>query len=114
MVRSTVRLMTSNTPIRHIVLFKFNAATSAAVIAELSQAFAALPKLIEGVTAFEAGENNSPEGLSRGFTHAFALTFVNAAARDHYLPHAHHQAFVEHLKPHLEDVLVIDYDLALP
>jgi quinol monooxygenase YgiN len=104
--------MTNPIPIRHIVLFKFNADATAAVVAELSRAFAALPHLIEGVTAFEAGENNSPEGLNRGFTHAFTLTFVDAAARDHYLPHPQHQAFVERLKPFLEDVLVIDYALA--
>lgn len=104
-------MTTSSPPVRHIVLFKFNASATAAVIAELSQAFAELPKLIEGVSAFEAGENNSPEGLNRGFTHAFALTFVDAAARAHYLPHPKHLAFVERLKPYLEDVLVIDYDL---
>lgn len=104
--------MTTSTSIRHIVLFKFNASATPAVIAELSQAFAALPTLIEGVTAYEAGENNSPEGLSRGFTHAFALTFADAAARERYLPHPHHQAFVERLKPYLDDVLVFDYALA--
>lgn len=97
--------------IRHIVLLKFNDTCGASRIAELTQAFAALPSCIPGVTGFETGQNVSPEGLDRGFTHAFVLTFVDTAARDAYLPHAAHLAFVEQLKPCLADVLVIDYAL---
>ena len=43
--------------------------------------------------AFEHGVNNSPENLNQGFTHVYQLTFVNAAARDTYLPHPAHKAF---------------------
>lgn len=96
---------------QHIVLLRFNDTCAASRIAELAQAFAALPSSIAGITAFEAGENVSPEGLGHGFTHAFVMTFVDAAARDAYLPHAQHQAFVEQLKPCLADVLVFDYEL---
>lgn len=100
--------------IKHIVLVKFSQAASAAVVSELSNAFAALPSLIPGISAFEVGKNVSPEGLSHGFTHAFVMTFVDAAARDLYLPDAQHQAFVERLKPYLADVLVVDYELSAP
>jgi quinol monooxygenase YgiN len=97
--------------IRHIVLVKFTEATGPDKIAELSQAFAELPSRVPGITSYEAGENASPEGLNHGFTHAFVVTFVDAAARDAYLPHEQHQAFVERLKPCLADVLVVDYAL---
>ncbi len=97
--------------VKHIVLVKFTDTASATVVASLSRGFAALPSLIPGLTAFEAGANMSPEGLDHGFTHAFVMTFENIRARDAYLPHPHHQAFVEQLKPYLADVLVIDYAL---
>jgi hypothetical protein len=47
--------------------------------------------------------------LAKGFTHCFNLTFVDEAARATYLPHPDHLAFVEQLKPALDDVLVVDY-----
>ena len=97
--------------IRHIVLLKFNSAGTPTVISEITAAFAKLRDSIEGVIAFESGENNSSEGLHRGYTHAFVLTYVDAESRDRYLPHPHHQAFVALLKPFLDDVLVIDYAL---
>lgn len=95
--------------IRHIVLLRFSDNTSAAERRGIEVAFAALPAQIGGITAFEWGTNVSPEGLSKGFTHAFVLTFEDAAARDAYLPHRAHLDFVARLKPFLADVLVVDY-----
>ena len=96
-------------PIRHLVLLRFASDTPAVERRAIEAAFAALPGQINGITAFEWGTDVSPEGLSKGFTHAFAVTFEDAAARDAYLPHAAHVAFVARLKPHLADVLVFDY-----
>ena len=95
--------------VKHIVLVKFTETTGQTMVAELSQAFAELSSCIPGISEFETGQNVSPEGLNHGFTHAFVMTFVDLAARDAYLPHAKHQAFVERLKPCLADVLVVDY-----
>jgi hypothetical protein len=100
--------------VKHIVLLKFTDATGQTVVEALAQAFGALPSLIPGIVSFEAGENISPEGLSHGFTHAFEMTFVDLAARDAYLPHEQHQAFVQRLKPCLADVLVVDYVFPTP
>ncbi len=74
--------------------------------------FAALPDRIAGIVSFEAGVNNSPENLNRGLTHVFQLTFVDAAARDAYLPHPAHKQFGETLRQTgiMEEVFVIDYD----
>ncbi len=38
------------------------------------------------------------------------MSFRDAKGREAYLPHPAHKAFVEVLKPHLDKVLVIDYD----
>jgi len=97
--------------IRHLVLLRFASDTREADRRAIESAFAALPEKIDGITAFEWGIDVSPEGLSKGFTHAFALTFTDAAARDAYLPHPAHRAFVEQLKPCLADVLVFDYEI---
>ncbi len=95
--------------LRHLVLFRFKPTASAQEIAGLIEHFGRLPREIPGILGFEHGQNNSPEGLAKGLTHAFLVTFENAAARDAYLPHPAHKAFVERLGPSLDDVLVIDY-----
>lgn len=96
-------------PIRHLVLLKFKANTAPAQLQALEAAFAALASKISAVQNLEWGTNHSPEGLAKGFTHCFNLTFADDAARAAYLPHPDHLAFVEILKPVLDDVLVLDY-----
>ena len=95
--------------LRHLVLLRFKAQTSAQGVAGIERAFVALRDQIDGVRDLEWGTDVSPEGLAKGYTHAFLLTFDDATARDAYLPHPTHQAFVAQLKPLLDDVLVIDY-----
>ncbi|MEM6318942.1 MAG: Dabb family protein [Bacteroidota bacterium] len=95
--------------LRHVVLFKFKEGTAEADIKRVETAFSDLPNKIKEIKAYEWGTNNSPEGLDKGFTHCFFVTFSNEADRAVYLPHPDHQAFVEVLKPHLDDVLVLDY-----
>jgi hypothetical protein len=94
---------------RHLVLLRFAQETPDKEQRGIEAAFAALPTQIDGITAFEWGTDASPEGLAKGFTHAFVLTFVDAAARDAYLPHPAHLAFVARLRPCLADVLVFDF-----
>lgn len=100
--------------LRHLVLLKFKAEAAPAEVDSTVRAFAALRESIAGVSALEWGTDVSPEGLAKGFTHAFLLSFADAAARDAYLPHPAHLAFVERLQPLLADVLVIDYDTETP
>ena len=77
--------------IRHVVLCRFRSDVSAAEIAEIFAALKALQGKISGILAIAAGRDNSPEGLQKGFTHAFSVDFIDAAARDAYLPHPEHQ-----------------------
>ena len=95
--------------LRHVVLFKFKEGTTKSQIKEVEDAFSALPSKIEQIKGYEWGLNNSPEGLDKGFTHAFFLTFESEEDRAIYLPHPDHKAFGALLTPHLDDVLVIDY-----
>jgi quinol monooxygenase YgiN len=96
--------------LRHLVLLKFKAEATPAEVEAIVQAFVALRESVDAVSGLEWGTDVSPEGLAKGFTHAFLLSFADAAARDAYLPHPAHQAFVERLQPLLADVLVIDYE----
>ena len=96
--------------LRHLVLLRFKPTATAADIAAIERAFCALRTLVPGVGALEWGTDVSPEGLAKGFTHSFMLSFSGTAQRDAYLPHPAHQAFVRQLTPALDDVLVLDYE----
>ncbi|MGB5500331.1 MAG: Dabb family protein [Maribacter sp.] len=95
--------------LRHVVLFKFKEGTSIADIKKVEDAFSELPSRIPEIMSYEWGLNNSPEGLEKGFTHCFFLTFKSEKDRAIYLPHPDHKAFGQTLSPYLEDVLVVDY-----
>lgn len=101
--------MQSPDTVRHVVLFKFKDGTAPEKVKEIEAAFAALPSKVPSVAGFEWGTNVSPEGLAQGFTHCFFVTFPDAASRDAYLPHPAHKAFGALLGPHLDKVLVVDY-----
>lgn len=95
--------------LRHVVLFKFKDNSSAEDIKKVEEAFKALPTKISEIKGLEWGTNNSPEGLSQGFTHCFFVTFDSEEGRAVYLPHPDHKAFGKVLGPHLDKVLVVDY-----
>lgn len=95
--------------LRHVVLFKFKADATKEQIKAIEEDFKALPGKINVIHDFEWGTDNSVEKLSKGFTHCFFVTFKDEKARETYLPHAEHQAFVAKIKPILDDVMVIDY-----
>lgn len=95
--------------LRHAVYFAYKPETSQEKIAEIESAFAKLQTSIPGIEDFEMGTNSSPEGINKGLTHAYLLTFYSNEARDAYLPHPEHKAFGELLGTHLQDVMVIDY-----
>ncbi len=99
----------NNTLIRHVVCFKFKQDATTNQIQEVETEFGALKNKIPGILSLEWGLNNSPENLSKEFTHCFIVSFVDENARQTYLPHPDHKAFVKILKPILDDVFVIDF-----
>lgn len=95
---------------RHVVMFQFKDGTPADEVRKIEQAFAALPKKIDVIKAYEWGTNVSPEGHSDGLTHCFLVTFANKDDLEKvYLPHAAHSEFVSLLKPHLAKAVVVDF-----
>lgn len=107
----TALAQSENDYVRHVVVFKYKADASEADIQKVTDSFRDLQNQIPGIVSFEHGINNSPEGLNKGFTHVYLLTFENAEARDTYLPHPNHKEFGNLLSELgvLEEVFVVDY-----
>lgn len=95
--------------LRHVVLFQFKAEVTEKQVAEVQEAFAALPGKIDAIEDFEWGTDVSVESKAQGFTHCFLVTFRDEAGRATYLPHPAHQEFVKLVGPRVEKVLVFDY-----
>ena len=97
--------------IKHIVLLRFKSELIPALVNEHEIQFQALGAKIPEILGLEWGLNVSTEGLTKGFSHCFHLCFKDAETRDRYLVHPEHQGFSESIKPSLEDVLVVDYEI---
>jgi hypothetical protein len=95
--------------LKHVVFFKWHETVTDEKIEELVGIFAALPSKIDVIQDLEYGSDVSVEGLQKGFTHCFILTFASEKERDIYLPHPEHQALGKALGPYLNDVMVIDF-----
>lgn len=98
------------TRVKHLAFFKFKPTCSAEEIATVWRLIEDLPRQIPGILGLTWGPNTSTEGLSQGFTHSFAMTFENAAARDAYLPHPIHVAAAAQVMAQLDGVIVCDHD----
>ena len=98
--------------IKHLVLVKFRAD---ATDAEISGAIGGLRNLvgnIPGLLDFCGGAYVPGEGLNRGFTHAFVMTFESIEHRDGYLVHPLHAATAEAALPYVDGGLagVVAFD----
>ncbi len=111
MTAFTTTVSADESQVRHIVVFKYKDGADPSEIERINQAFSQLPEKIPGILSFEMGVNNSPEGLNKGFTHVYQLTFTDVAAREAYLPHPDHKRFTDLLGELdiLDDVFVVDY-----
>jgi hypothetical protein len=101
--------------IRHVVLVRFRRDGRPERIAMVLAAIHALKHTLPGILAVHSGANVSPEGLERGFTHAFTVDFEDEAARDRYLADADHAkagaALVSEAEGGVEGLLVIDFEM---
>ena len=91
--------------VKHVAFLRFRSDVASEAIDEIFANLAALRDEIPGLLDFTGGPYASPEGLNRGYTHGFIMTFADAAARDAYLPHPSHQAIVQKVLPLLEGEL---------
>lgn len=106
-----VNAQQNNAPklLRHVVMFGWKNGTDTTAINKIVTAFKELPGKIALIKSFEYGTNNSPEGLNKGLTHCFLVTFSSEADRDGYLIHPAHKEFVSKLQPAPENITVLDY-----
>lgn len=96
--------------IDHLVLIKPKPGIDADAVSEMWAGIRKLKDVIPGIEDIAAGPNTSPEGLDRGFTVGFTVRFVDAAARDAYLPHPAHLAAVPLVLAVADEVLVFDLE----
>ena len=97
--------------VKHVALVKFKSSASSALVDELWKEIKSLPSRVPGITDFADGLNNSLEGLNQGLTHGFVMTFIDAAARNAYLPHPEHERVKAKILPHIESVVVFDFEI---
>jgi hypothetical protein len=95
--------------VHHMVVLKFKTGTGQEVAGKLFAALRKLQERLPGILYFAGGPYASPEGLHRGFTHGFLMTFRDAAARDHYLDHPEHEKVKNDFLPVIEDLVVFDF-----
>ena len=99
----------NSSQLRHVVLFGFKPTVTPDEIKAVEAAFLTLPEKISCIKSLEWGTDISPEGLQKGHTHCFFLTFSSTKDRDTYLVHPAHKAFGAMLGGKLATVTVVDY-----
>lgn len=95
--------------LKHIVSLKFNATYTQEQIDEVLAQFIDLKEKISEIKKFEWGLNVSKDGLNKGLTHCFTLTFKNQEGLEAYIAHEAHLALAEAIKPMLADIFIVDY-----
>ncbi len=97
--------------IRHIVLMKRKQDVDPALIQAASAGLATLQAEIPGIVSHAFGLNNSVEGRSDGFDLGFTIDFVDVAARDAYLTHPAHLAYIPMVQAVFTDALIFDFEI---
>ena len=97
--------------VKHIVLLKFKSSVSDDQVNQVFDSILDLSETIPGIEDYVSGANMSPEGLNNGSTHAFVITFTDAAARDAYLVHPEHEKVKALLLSVLDSVTVVYFEV---
>lgn len=97
---------------KHIVLLRFAPHTPREEIATIFEALDELEKM-PGVVEISGGPYESDEGLHKGFTHAFVVTFADVESRDGYFQSPEHehvkQLILNQLPGGLADLIAFDF-----
>lgn len=97
----------------HMVLLRIRKDVAKQKIQALFADLAALKNKIPGLQSFSGGPYLSPEGLHKGFTHGFCMTFADEKARDRYLTAPDHEKVKKSvlvlLDGGLDGVIAFDY-----
>ena len=95
--------------ILHLAVARFKPGTDPAIIQNFFEGIGTLHHDVPGIVNYSWGLNDSPEGMSQGFTHGMAMTLRDAQVRKAYLNHPKHLALKQAVLPHLDHVVVVDY-----
>jgi len=123
---SDEKIILKETRIEHLVLFKFRQDITLKEKQEVVRRFMALKNAKKDgvlyITSIEYGEQNSKEGVSKGYEIAFRVSFTSVEDRDYYVGKPfqsnpgtfdpNHDAFKDFVGPYLNSdngVLVFDY-----
>ena len=92
----------------HIVLFKFKEGTTTSQIQSLKNEILKQKNTVSGLLEISFGEDFT--GRAKGFTHAEVAVFKNRKLLENFNKSSYHQKLiVTHIKPVLEDIMVLDY-----
>lgn len=98
----------------HMVILKVKKTVAPKEVERVFGAIGALKKEIPGIVSYSWGPYASPEGMQRGYTHGFCMTFTDAKSRDAYLPHPKHEDVKKQvlaiLDGGIDGVLAFDYE----
>lgn len=98
-----------NAMVEHLVLLKLKPGASEQKTQAMLEAVRGLKAKMDGIVDLTAGPNYSDR--AKGFTHGVMVRFRDREALAKYLPHPIHQQVVqEHIKPILDEVIVVDYE----
>lgn len=97
----------------HIVLFKFKAYASPEKIQNLKNEISKQKGTVPGLLEISFGEDFT--GRTKGFTHAEVAIFEDRKSLETFNKSNYHQQLVaNHIKPLLEEILVLDYEMTSP
>lgn len=94
--------------LKHVVLFKFKAETTAADIDKLATGLGALPEIISEIHEFVFGRDVVRS--ERSYDFGLVSSFDDRAALDAYAIHPEHQLVVAHVKQICSSVVAIDFE----
>src|ERR1043166_6252754 len=97
--------------IKHIALFKFKEGTTEEQIQKTFDELMELSENVPGIEDYVAGANNNPEGMNKGYTHGFVMSFTDPAERDGYIPRPEHERVKPFVLPLVEDSVVVDFEV---
>ncbi|KAL7896515.1 stress responsive A/B barrel domain-containing protein [Trichoderma sp. SZMC 28014] len=62
------------------------------------------------IKSITGGINNSPEGLTNGYTYGFVAEFNSAEDRDYYFKQdIAHRSLVDGARPYIQQLCIVDY-----
>lgn len=97
--------------VKHIALFRFKEGTTEEQTNKIFDDILDLTENVAGIEDYVSGINNSPEGLNKGFTHGFVMTFADAPSRDAYLANSDHERVKALLVANIDDGLAFDFEV---